>query len=372
MLVRAHANCSVGTKVIPFPLRHVHRRGRTAPCREVTGAALGFVPVVICGLTAHDDAAAPGGLWLKPEGAAAFERVDQSVLSSDDFYQINWDRETGEYEAIFNVELFSDSTTVAFGQFPEPPTSAPVLTPTAVPIPAPTAAPLPAPTALPIPVPTAVPLPVPTAMPLPAPTSVPLSAPTAVPLPAPTSVPLSAPTAVPLPAPTSVPLPAPTAVPLPAPTSVPLSAPTNVPLPAPTVVPLPAPTGVPLPAPTAVPLPAPTSAPLPAPTAVPIPSPSPGCEEGTMVYRLKMYDSGSDGWQSAVYVLQNSSSHVGVVVTSGTLPSGSEGSEWLCLADGCYELTVGGGSADSEIGFEFLDEVRILNYFVRVIASQDG
>ena len=59
----------------------------------------------------------------------------------------------------------------------------------------------------------------------------------------------------------------------------------------------------------------------------------------------------------------------GVVVTSGTLSSGSEGFDWLCLADGCYELTVGGGSADSEIGFEFLDEVCILNYVVLAIAS---
>ena len=85
-----------------------------------------------------------------------------------------------------------------------------------------------------------------------------------------------------------------------------------------------------------------------------------------MIYRLNMYDSGGDGWQSAVYELQSSSSlaesNEGVVVTSGTLDSGSEGFDWLCLADGCYELTVGGGSADSEIGFEFLDEVRILNY----------
>ena len=92
-----------------------------------------------------------------------------------------------------------------------------------------------------------------------------------------------------------------------------------------------------------------------------------------MIYRLRMYDSGGDGWQSAVYSLQTSSSlaesNEGVVVTSGTLASGSEGSEWLCLADGCYDLTVGGGSADSEIEFEFLDEVRILNYVVFAIAS---
>ena len=103
-----------------------------------------------------------------------------------------------------------------------------------------------------------------------------------------------------------------------------------------------------------------------------------------MVYRLKMYDSGDDGWQSAVHALrpvvnledgepcpgfEHGADDLTLapsvmptgVVTSGTLSSGSEGFDWLCLADGCYELTVGGGSAESEIRFEFVDEVRILN-----------
>ena len=91
------------------------------------------------------------------------------------------------------------------------------------------------------------------------------------------------------------------------------------------------------------------------------------------MYRLTMIDSGGDGWQSAVFVLQTSSSlaesNEGVVVASGTLANGSEGSDWLCLVDGCYELTVGGGSTDSEIGFEFFDEVRILNHISFVVAS---
>ena len=139
-----------------------------------------------------------------------------------------------------------------------------------------------------------------------------------------------------------------------------------------------------------------------------------------------MFDSGGDGWQSAVYALtrvakpkieqrrlQDSETVVdtpaagnhtydddgyfrrladgdpwagfeygaddlkiepsimptSVVVTSGTLAGGSEGFDWLCLADGCYELTVGGGSADSEIRFEFLDEVCILSYVVLAISS---
>ena len=80
-----------------------------------------------------------------------------------------------------------------------------------------------------------------------------------------------------------------------------------------------------------------------------------------MIYRFKMHDSGGDGWQSATYKLRNSpsitESNEGITVQSGTLMSGSEGSDWWCLLDGCFELSVGGGSADSEIGFGFLDEV---------------
>ena len=45
------------------------------------------------------------------------------------------------------------------------------------------------------------------------------------------------------------------------------------------------------------------------------------------------------------------------MVANGTLVSGFSDVDWLCLADGCYEIVVDGGAADSEIGFEFVDEV---------------
>ena len=96
---------------------------------------------------------------------------------------------------------------------------------------------------------------------------------------------------------------------------------------------------------------------------MPTPAPSYDCPGDTLIYRLRMFDMGGDGWQSATYKLYNSTSLAdtleGTVVASGTLGDGlSEASDWLCLADGCYEIVVGGGSADSEIGFEFYDEVR--------------
>ena len=75
-----------------------------------------------------------------------------------------------------------------------------------------------------------------------------------------------------------------------------------------------------------------------------------------------MIDTGGDGWQSATYRLHNSTSLADTlertVAASGTLSDGFEGSDWICLADGCYEIVVGGGLADSEVGFEFYDEVR--------------
>ena len=81
------------------------------------------------------------------------------------------------------------------------------------------------------------------------------------------------------------------------------------------------------------------------------------------IYRLWLYDTGGDGWQGATYTMRNSSALAkfsepsSVVVASGTLGEGFEQADWICLVDGCYELAVGGGSADSELGFRFVDEV---------------
>ena len=153
--------------------------------------------------------------------------------------------------------------------------------------------------------------------------------------------------------------PAPTPVPIPAPTPVPIPAPSPVPLPVPTPVPIPAPTPVPTPMPLPVPSALPSARPSPGPTPMPTPAPSFDCGVGAFVYRLWLYDAGGDGWQGATYAMRNSSvlanfSEPGsIVVASGTLGEGFEDAHWLCLVDGCYELTVGGGSADSEVRATF-------------------
>ena len=155
-----------------------------------------------------------------------------------------------------------------------------------------------------------------------------------------------------IPVPTAVPIPAPTMVPIPAPTAVPIPAPTAVPIPAPTPVPMLAPTAVPIPAPSRVPTLLPTSAP----TLLPSPAPSNDCISGTSTYRLRLYDSGGNGWEGTTYTVTNSTSYTKtgerIAIATGTLADGSESLEWLCLADECYELVVSGGDALSEVGFE--------------------
>ena len=115
-------------------------------------------------------------------------------------------------------------------------------------------------------------------------------------------------------------------------------------------------------APSAAPSTVPTHTPSPAPSPAPSPLPSITCASDESIYRLLLYDSGGDGWQGAAFSIYSSSSATGSldgsVLASGTLPDGFESSEWICLADGCYEFFTSSGSADTEISFEFVDEVR--------------
>ena len=117
------------------------------------------------------------------------------------------------------------------------------------------------------------------------------------------------------------------------------------------------PTALPSSAPTPAPTATPSNTPTERPTPFPSPGPSPDCGandggELLYVYRMWLYDEGGDGWQGATYSLQYDSSESSAVLATGTLSDGVSSYEWFCLADGCYQLVVGGGAADSEIGFE--------------------
>lgn len=70
---------------------------------------------------------------------------------------------------------------------------------------------------------------------------------------------------------------------------------------------------------------------------------------------LSMSDSFGDGWNGATYAITNT--QTGVLVASGSLDFAaggdgfSTGTDFLCLPDGCYSITVGGGAWDLEISW---------------------
>ena len=65
---------------------------------------------------------------------------------------------------------------------------------------------------------------------------------------------------------------------------------------------------------------------------------------------VTMYDSWGDGWNGNTYTITDST---GAVVATGGLAAGSLGVDTLCLPDGCYDITVGGGLFPSEVSFDF-------------------
>ena len=66
---------------------------------------------------------------------------------------------------------------------------------------------------------------------------------------------------------------------------------------------------------------------------------------------FNMYDSFGDGWNGATYTI--TTVPAGTVVATGGLTTGSFEMGTLCLPDGCYNITVGGGTWDAEITFDF-------------------
>ena len=86
---------------------------------RVDGSALGFVPIVICGLTTHYPNASHG-LWIRSETTVnpTWVRLDQKSQYESDYWQTNYVRDTDDYEIVFNVELLEHQTYISFG--PEP------------------------------------------------------------------------------------------------------------------------------------------------------------------------------------------------------------------------------------------------------------
>lgn len=66
---------------------------------------------------------------------------------------------------------------------------------------------------------------------------------------------------------------------------------------------------------------------------------------------IDMFDSFGDGWNGAMWVVLDDGQNE---VESGTLTTGSMGSALICLEDGCYTLTIGGGEWDMEITWDLM------------------
>ncbi len=63
---------------------------------------------------------------------------------------------------------------------------------------------------------------------------------------------------------------------------------------------------------------------------------------------VNMVDSYGDGWNGAAFTLADDQ---GTSVGTGTLSSGASGTADFCLADGCYTISVTGGSYPSEVSW---------------------
>lgn len=82
-------------------------------------------------------------------------------------------------------------------------------------------------------------------------------------------------------------------------------------------------------------------------------SPSAQFDDGSCCFQncvvIEMFDGFGDGWNGGEFVITNAT--LNVEVYSGTLISGSIGSENICLPDGCYSMSFTGGSFPDEISW---------------------
>lgn len=87
---------------------------------KVEGAPLGFVPVVVCGLTSSYVSSGVG-LWVQPGGTSNYtlESQGNAAVGGNDFWQANYDRATETYEIVYNIEITASFTMIAFGTHPD-------------------------------------------------------------------------------------------------------------------------------------------------------------------------------------------------------------------------------------------------------------
>ena len=71
----------------------------------------------------------------------------------------------------------------------------------------------------------------------------------------------------------------------------------------------------------------------------------------TACLKFVMVDLFGDGWNGATYRFRDAVTNM--VVAIGTLDSGTQGTDDVCVSNGCYELQVTAGAYDSEIAWAF-------------------
>merc|ERR1712166_1142794 len=129
----------MGTSLLPlrsiveshYPIRVCRGNGGVTRTRTVgdTGilftvtsvsGALGYVPVTLCNLDSYDiPLLNQRGLWVDKGSDGGFVLMNQETAAgTNDFYQVNYDRNSQKYEVVYNLELFDTTTTIAFGSDP--------------------------------------------------------------------------------------------------------------------------------------------------------------------------------------------------------------------------------------------------------------
>ena len=83
-----------------------------------------------------------------------------------------------------------------------------------------------------------------------------------------------------------------------------------------------------------------------------------------------MNDTYGDGWNGATFTMESDENSI----SASNYPTASTSSEELCVPDGCYEVTVGGGAFDYEITFslgDLLSDVQSGTY-TNIIVGADS
>ena len=70
---------------------------------------------------------------------------------------------------------------------------------------------------------------------------------------------------------------------------------------------------------------------------------------------IDLADSWGDGWNGATYTITDDANNV---LGTGTMAAGTNQTDQLCLPEGCFTITVGGGTFDGEISWTFNDSTN--------------